>query len=64
VRCMISLKESGTGHNIYFRRSKHSSHSEALLNSRPLPALSNDSNDPTYLRPIYFLIGEPVTSFP
>jgi len=37
----LSLIESGRGHSTYFRRSKDSSHPKALLNSRPLTALSN-----------------------
>ena len=53
----LSLKESGRGHSIYFRRSKHSPHSETLLNSRTLTALSNDSHDHTYLSLRHFLIG-------
>jgi len=37
---------------------------EACLNSRPLIALSNELNDPSYLSPGHFLIGAPLTSVP
>jgi hypothetical protein len=37
---------------------------EACLNSRPLTALSNDSNDHTYFSPGHFLTGAPLTSLP
>jgi hypothetical protein len=37
---------------------------EACLNSRPLTALSNEPNDPSYLSPGHFLIGAPQNSPP
>ncbi|XP_024868253.1 uncharacterized protein LOC112452346, partial [Temnothorax curvispinosus] len=37
---------------------------EAILNSRPLTALSTDPNDLSYLSPGHFLIGSTVTSYP
>lgn len=60
----LSLKESGRDHSIYFERSKLSPQSKALLNSRPITALSNDWNECTYLSPRHFPIGVPITRFP
>ncbi|XP_036150741.1 uncharacterized protein LOC118648525 [Monomorium pharaonis] len=37
---------------------------EAILNSRPITALSADPNDLAYLTPGHFLIGTPMNSFP
>ena len=37
---------------------------ETYLNSRPLIALSNEPNDPSYLSPGHFLIDVPLTSLP
>lgn len=37
---------------------------EAILNSRPISALSNDPSDLSCLTPAHFLIGEPMTSYP
>jgi hypothetical protein len=37
---------------------------EACLNSRPLIALSNEPNDASYLSPVHFLIGAPLTPLP
>jgi hypothetical protein len=37
---------------------------EACLNSRPLCALSNDPQNPMYLSPAHFLIGESLTQLP
>lgn len=37
---------------------------EAILNSRPISALSSDPSDLACLTPAHFLIGEPMTSYP
>ena len=37
---------------------------EACLNSRHLCALPDDPFNPTYLSPVYFLIGEPLIQLP
>lgn len=37
---------------------------EAILNSRPLSALSSDSNDLSYLSPGHFLVGSSLISYP
>jgi len=37
---------------------------EACMNTRPLIALFNDPNDPSYLNPRHFLIDAPVPSLP
>ncbi|XP_018304733.1 uncharacterized protein [Mycetomoellerius zeteki] len=37
---------------------------EAILNSRPITALSNDPNDLSYLSPGHFLIGDTLTGIP
>jgi len=37
---------------------------EAILNSRPIIVLSNDSNDLSYLSPGYFLVGDILTGIP
>ena len=37
---------------------------EAVLNSRPLFPLSNNTNDPTAIRPAHFLVGDTMLSLP
>ncbi|XP_026467753.1 uncharacterized protein LOC113371339 [Ctenocephalides felis] len=37
---------------------------EAIVNSRPITSVFDDSNEPTFLSPGHFLIGEALTAFP